>query len=70
MRLDEIIVIETFHFYDGINDRLAADIIMPWPLIQVHLQDFRSLSLPHKIEMLSRLMEVSTTAVKIRLEKK
>tara|TARA_R110002124_G_scaffold21624_16_gene82890 strand:- start:1017 stop:1508 length:492 start_codon:yes stop_codon:yes gene_type:complete len=51
-------------------NRLAADIIMPWPLIQVHLQDFRSLSLPHKIEMLSRLMEVSTTAVKIRLEKK
>ncbi len=50
-------------------NRLAADIVMPWSLIQSALEQEPDLKIEQKIEMLARQSEISTTAIKIRLGK-
>ncbi len=50
-------------------NRLAADILMPWDLIQKRLMDYSGLKVEEKIENLASEAEVSTTAIKIRLGK-
>lgn len=50
-------------------NRLAADIVMPWSLIQRALEQGPNLKIEQKIEMLARQSEISTTAIKIRLGK-
>jgi Zn-dependent peptidase ImmA (M78 family) len=50
-------------------NRLAADIVMPWPLIQKSLESYGDLKLEQKIEKLAAEAEISTTAIKIRLGK-
>jgi len=50
-------------------NRLAADIIMPWPLIKKSLENYSNLRVEEKIERLATEAEVSTTAIKIRLGK-
>jgi Zn-dependent peptidase ImmA (M78 family) len=50
-------------------NRLAADIVMPWKRIKDQLNVLAALRLEEKIERLSELAEVSTTAIKIRLGK-
>jgi Zn-dependent peptidase ImmA (M78 family) len=49
-------------------NRLAADIIMPWVLIQERLENHKGLEKEQKIERLAQEAEVSTTAIKIRLK--
>lgn len=51
-------------------NRLAADIIMPWHLIQENLESITTSHLERKIELLSESAEVSTTAMNIRLGRK
>src|SRR5690606_15966338 len=50
-------------------NRLAADIVMPWTLIQRSLETYTDLKLEQKIERLAQEAEISTTAIKIRLGK-
>ena len=50
-------------------NKLAADIIMPWVLIQERLVNYTDLKVEQKIERLAEEAEVSTTAIKIRLGK-
>lgn len=50
-------------------NRLAADIIMPWDLIQRNLETYVDHKPEKKIELLAEAAEVSTTAIKIRLGK-
>lgn len=50
-------------------NRLAADILMPWGLIQKKLNDYAGLRIEERIEHLASDAEVSTTAIKIRLGK-
>ena len=50
-------------------NRLAADIVMPWSLIQSSLETYDDLKLEQKIERLAQEAEISTTAIKIRLGK-
>ncbi len=50
-------------------NRVAADIIMPWELIKSSLTNYSHLKSESKIEKLSEEVEVSTTAIKIRLGK-
>ncbi len=50
-------------------NRLAADIVMPWSLIQASLESYKGLSTEQKIEQLAEVAEISTTAIKIRLGK-
>lgn len=50
-------------------NKLAADIVMPWVLIQERLENHTDLKVEQKIERLAEEAEVSTTAIKIRLGK-
>jgi Zn-dependent peptidase ImmA (M78 family) len=50
-------------------NRLAADIIMPWTLIKKSLEKINSDKVEEKIEIVSKLAEVSLTAMKIRFGK-
>lgn len=50
-------------------NRLAADIVMPWALIQRSLEACVDLKPEQKIERLAQEAEISTTAIKIRLGK-
>lgn len=50
-------------------NRLAADIVMPWGLIQNRLESYADLKPEQKIERLAADTEISTTAIKIRLGK-
>lgn len=50
-------------------NRLAADIVMPWVLIQKTLENYTDLKPEQKIEQLAQEAEISTTAIKIRLGK-
>ena len=50
-------------------NRLAADIVMPWTLIQRSLEGYVNLKPEQKIERLAQEAEISTTAIKIRLGK-
>lgn len=50
-------------------NRLAADIVMPWSLIQASLVSYKGLNTEQKIEQLAEVTEISTTAIKIRLGK-
>jgi Zn-dependent peptidase ImmA (M78 family) len=48
-------------------NRLAADIVMPWDLIEVELQNITNYTDDEKAEKLSKFLQVSETALKIRL---
>lgn len=48
-------------------NRLAADIVMPWSLIQRTLEKYSDLKLEERIEKVAQEAEISTTAIKIRL---
>lgn len=48
-------------------NRLAADLIMPWPLIREYLQELKEKSREEIIETLSDKFKVSEIAMKIRL---
>lgn len=50
-------------------NRLAADIIMPYNLIQVALVNLNSLKAEEKLKNISELAQVSLAAVRIRLGK-
>jgi Zn-dependent peptidase ImmA (M78 family) len=50
-------------------NRLAADIIMPWPLMKRSLLNYSDLKDEDKYERLAEAVDVSTTAIKIRLGK-
>lgn len=50
-------------------NRLAADIVMPWTLIQKSLEACGELKSEQKIERLAQEADISTTAIKIRLGK-
>lgn len=50
-------------------NRLAADIVMPWTLIQRSLEKYDGLKVEQKIERIAEDAEISTTAIKIRLGK-
>ncbi|WP_264382195.1 ImmA/IrrE family metallo-endopeptidase [Pseudomonas sp. MM227] len=50
-------------------NRLAADIIMPYNLIQVALANLNSLKAEEKLKNISELAQVSLAAVRIRLGK-
>lgn len=50
-------------------NRLAADIIMPYNLIQVALANLNSLQAEEKLKNISELAQVSLAAVRIRLGK-
>ena len=50
-------------------NRLAADIIMPWGLIQNLLHKYEDLDTEKKIEKIAKDLGVSTTAIQIRLGK-
>jgi Zn-dependent peptidase ImmA (M78 family) len=50
-------------------NKLAADIIMPWRLIQERLEHYSKLKIETRYEMIAKEAEVSTTAIKIRLGK-
>lgn len=50
-------------------NRLAADIIMPWALIKKSLEKINADKAEEKIEIVSKLAEVSLTAMKIRFGK-
>lgn len=51
-------------------NRLAADIVMPLPLIQKSMLQYRGLKIEQKIEKLAEEADMSTTAMQIRLEKR
>ncbi|MAL99671.1 MAG: hypothetical protein CL583_14610 [Alteromonadaceae bacterium] len=48
-------------------NRLAADIVMPWRLIDEFLRAHQDLHIEQRIEKLAGAADVSTTAIKIRL---
>ena len=50
-------------------NRLAADLIMPWDMVKTSLIAYGNLKIEEKIERISNELEVSTTAIKIRLGK-
>lgn len=50
-------------------NRLAADIIMPWALINKSLENISVEKVEEKIELVADLAEVSLTAMKIRFGK-
>ena len=50
-------------------NRLAADILMPWHLIQLKLSEYKEFREEEKYEKIADEAEVSTTAIKIRLGK-
>ena len=50
-------------------NRLAADIVMPLVLIKKSLEEMNGLKIEQKIEKLAKQAELSTTAIKIRLER-
>ncbi|WP_311755540.1 ImmA/IrrE family metallo-endopeptidase [Proteus terrae] len=50
-------------------NKLAADILIPWHLIQNELLKYNELRKEEKYERIADIAEVSTTAIKIRLEK-
>lgn len=50
-------------------NRLAADILMPWHLVQVKLSEYKNFRDEEKYEKIANEAEVSTTAIKIRLGK-
>lgn len=50
-------------------NRLAADIIMPYNLIQIALSNLNSLKTEEKLKTISELAQVSLAAVRIRLGK-
>ncbi|KPX96568.1 hypothetical protein ALO61_200138 [Pseudomonas savastanoi pv. nerii] len=50
-------------------NRLAADIIMPYNLIQIALSSLNSLKTEDKLKTISELAQVSLAAVRIRLGK-
>lgn len=50
-------------------NKLAADIVMPWGLVQKSLESYADLKPEQKIERLAEDAEISTTAIKIRLGK-
>lgn len=50
-------------------NRLAADILMPWDLIQPKLSEYAKLKLEEKFEKIASDAKVSPTAIKIRLGK-
>ena len=50
-------------------NRLAADIIMPWKLIENSLKPLQGKKIEEKIEIIAYEAEVSTTAMKIRFGK-
>lgn len=50
-------------------NRLAADIIMPYNLIQIALSSLNSLKTEEKLKTISELAQVSLAAVRIRLGK-
>lgn len=50
-------------------NRLAADILMPWVLIQKKLSEYTDLKAEERFEKIAEDAQVSTTAIKIRLGK-
>ena len=69
-------IIDDILYRSGLSDaqeaqanRLAADIVMPWSLIQRSLEACSDLKPEQKIERLAQEAEISTTAIKIRLGK-
>ena len=69
-------IIDDVLYRSGLSDaqeaqanRLAADIVMPWGLIQKSLEKYGDLKPEQKIELLAQESEISTTAIKIRLGK-
>lgn len=48
-------------------NRLAADILMPWNVIEEKLRQYANLNLEERIEKIASDLELSTTAVGIRL---
>jgi Zn-dependent peptidase ImmA (M78 family) len=50
-------------------NRLAADIIMPWPLIEESLKELKGKKVEEKIEIIAGQADVSVTAMKIRFGK-
>lgn len=50
-------------------NRLAADIVMPWKLINEFLSAHQNLHIEQRIEKLAEAADISTTAIKIRLGK-
>lgn len=69
-------IVDDILYRSGLSDeleaqanRLAADIVMPWSLIQASLQKYAELKMEERIERLAADAELSTTAIKIRLGK-
>ena len=50
-------------------NRLAADILMPWDLIQPKLTEYSQMRNEERFEKIASDAQVSTTAIKIRLGK-
>lgn len=50
-------------------NRLAADLLMPWNLIEPRLKKYSGLSREECIAKIAEELEVSTTAMEIRLDK-
>lgn len=48
-------------------NKLAADILMPWDIIEVKLEEYKDLSKEEKVEKIADDLGVSTTALSIRL---
>jgi Zn-dependent peptidase ImmA (M78 family) len=69
-------IVDDILYRSGLSDeleaqanRLAADIVMPWSLIQRNLEKYSDLKVEERIEKLAADAELSTTAIKIRLGK-
>ena len=69
-------IVDDILYRSGLSDeleaqanRLAADIVMPWSLIQKNLEKYSDLKVEERIEKLAADAELSTTAIKIRLGK-
>lgn len=48
-------------------NRLAADILMPWTVIEEKLKQYKHLPISERIDMIANDLGVSTTALNIRL---
>lgn len=69
-------IVDDILYRSGLSDhleaqanRLAADLIMPWPSLHKRIQELSDLKNEELYEQLARDFEVSTTAMKIRLGK-
>ncbi len=69
-------IVDDILYRSGLSDhleaqanRLAADLIMPWPSLHKRIQELSDLKNEELYEQLAKDFEVSTTAMKIRLGK-